>query len=46
MWRSVFGGELYKTNGSHGCVNTPTEAMEMIWNNFDIDTPVLVFNIP
>ena len=23
-WRSSFGGELYKTSGSHGCVNLPT----------------------
>ena len=23
-WRSEYGGEIYKTSGSHGCVNTPT----------------------
>ncbi|MBO5551734.1 MAG: L,D-transpeptidase, partial [Lachnospiraceae bacterium] len=22
-WRGSFGGEIYKTNGSHGCVNMP-----------------------
>jgi hypothetical protein len=22
-WRSTFGGEIYKTNGSHGCINLP-----------------------
>ncbi len=46
MWRSEFGGQRYLTNGSHGCVNTPTEAMEKIWNTFEIGTPVLVFNEP
>ena len=22
-WRSTFGGEIYKTSGSHGCINLP-----------------------
>ncbi len=46
MWRSAFGDELYLYGGSHGCVNTPTEAMEQIYNCAEIGTPVLVFNIP
>ena len=24
-WRKEFGGEIYKTDGSHGCINTPLE---------------------
>ena len=24
-WRSSFGGEIYKTDGSHGCVNLPKD---------------------
>lgn len=24
-WRSEFGGEIYKSNGSHGCVNLPPD---------------------
>ena len=46
MWRSVFGDQLYLTNGSHGCVNTPTEAMAQIFSRAEVGTPVLVFNVP
>ena len=45
-WRSAFGEKLYEYNGSHGCVNTPTEAMEQIYNCAEVGTPVVVFNIP
>jgi len=42
-WRSKFGGKYYLTNGSHGCVNTPTEPMELIHRTIEIGTPVLIF---
>jgi len=42
-WRSKFGGKLYKTNGSHGCVNTPTEPMKIIHETIEIGTPCLIF---
>ena len=32
-WRSKYGGEIYKTNGSHGCINTPKKAMKIIYEN-------------
>lgn len=41
-WRSEFGGEIYKTNGSHGCVNMPKEAAQIIFENSDNGTKVLV----
>ena len=25
-WRHEYGGQIYKTNGSHGCVNMPKAA--------------------
>ena len=31
-WRSSFGGNIYKTNGSHGCVNLPYKTAETIYN--------------
>ena len=31
-WRKKYGGEIWKTNGSHGCVNTPKDAVEDIFN--------------
>ena len=42
-WRSEYGGEIYKTNGSHGCVNTPTANAEKIFNAVEIGTPVIVY---
>lgn len=42
FWRSEFGGDIYKTNGSHGCVNMPHEAAQTLYNNIDANTRVLV----
>lgn len=42
-WRKEFGGEIYKTNGSHGCVNIPSEIMPSIYEEFEIGTPVIMF---
>ena len=30
-WQSKFGGELYKSRGSHGCVNLPHQTAETIY---------------
>lgn len=42
-WRSKFGGEIYKTNGSHGCINTPTSIMAQLYDLVEIGTPVIMF---
>ena len=44
-WRkkSEFGGETYKRNGSHGCVNMPDETTDIIFEQAEIGTPVLIF---
>jgi hypothetical protein len=42
-WRSKFGGEIYKKNGSHGCINIPRSVMQEIYENFEIGTPVIMF---
>lgn len=42
-WRSKFGGEIYQTNGSHGCINTPREAMEELFDMAEVGTPVVMF---
>ena len=42
-WRSEYGGDIYLTDGSHGCVNTPLEAMGMIYDNITIGTVVIVY---
>jgi len=42
-WRSSFGGAIYKTGGSHGCVNLPLSAAEQIYNIVEAGWPVIVF---
>lgn len=42
-WRNQFGGSIYKTNGSHGCVNTPYSAMKTIYETVRIGYPVVVY---
>ena len=42
-WRSVFGGEIYKTDGSHGCVNSPYSLAQTIYNNISVGTPVVCY---
>ncbi|MBO5094297.1 MAG: L,D-transpeptidase/peptidoglycan binding protein [Lachnospiraceae bacterium] len=42
-WRDEFGGEIYKTKGSHGCINTPEEAMAQLYERVEIGTPVVMF---
>lgn len=41
-WREEFGGDIYVTNGSHGCTNTPLEAMAAIYEKIEVGTPVIV----
>ena len=41
-WRSNFGGEIYKRNGSHGCVNVPPELMPALYAATPEGTPVWV----
>lgn len=42
-WRSSFGGEIYKDNGSHGCINTPKEAMFKLYDMVEEGTPVVIY---
>ncbi len=41
--RSSFGGDIYLTNGSHGCINTPYQAAKTIYENVTAGTPVIVY---
>lgn len=36
----------YENNGSHGCINTPRDAMEKIFNTVDIGYPVVIYFSP
>lgn len=42
-WRSSFGGDIYQGNGSHGCVNTPLDKVQVIYERTDFGTPVYVY---
>ncbi len=42
-WRSSFGGKIYRTNGSHGCINLPYNVAKKIFNNIEVNTPVVCY---
>ena len=42
-WRSKFGGTIYQTNGSHGCINTPRDIMVQLYESAEVGTPVVMF---
>ncbi len=41
--RVEYGGKIYQTSGSHGCINTPYEAVEEIFNTVEVGTMVVVY---
>ena len=42
-WRDTFGGTIYKTSGSHGCINVPPAFAEQLFNAVDKGTPVVAY---
>ena len=42
-WRGKFGGTIYKTNGSHGCINMPLNAAKTVYENVYKNIPILCF---
>lgn len=42
--RAYFGGSIYLTNGSHGCINTPYNMVQVIYNAVSVGTPVIVYD--
>lgn len=41
-WRSEFGGDIYKHNGSHGCVNLPSDVANSLYDMVSVGTMVVV----
>ena len=41
--RPSFGGSIYLTNGSHGCINCPPSLAKTIYNNIDTNTPIICY---
>lgn len=43
-WRNgKFGGEIYKSSGSHGCINVSEEAATKLYEMVDTGTPVIAY---
>lgn len=42
-WRTQFGSNIYLWEGSHGCVNTPYDKAQTIYQNVDVGCPVVVY---
>ena len=42
-WQSEFGGDVYKTKGSHGCVNLPSDQAEIIYHTIDSGYPIILY---
>lgn len=43
LWRHSFGGEIYKRNGSHGCVNAPYHLAQKIFENIEAGIPIIIY---
>lgn len=43
-WRGYFGGNEYRGNGSHGCVNLPIYAAEVLFRYVDKGFPVIIYD--
>jgi len=43
-WRSEFGGEIYKTDGSHGCVNAPYDVAKTVYDNINSGDYIICYN--
>lgn len=44
-WRTRFGGDIYKNNGSHGCVNLPPDKAKRIYETVEKGTPVICYRL-
>lgn len=42
-WRSSFGGSIYQSSGSHGCVNLPSDAARVIYENMEERMPIILY---
>ncbi len=45
-WRSEFGKEIYKTKGSHGCINMPPKNAKLMFENIKRGVAVVVYELP
>lgn len=43
-WRTEFGKDIYLTNGSHGCINSPFTLAQTIYENISAGVAVVCYN--
>lgn len=44
-WRTKFGKDIYKNNGSHGCINLPPQKAKIIYETVEKGTPVICYTL-
>ncbi|MCD7887309.1 MAG: L,D-transpeptidase/peptidoglycan binding protein [Clostridiales bacterium] len=42
-WRSSFGGNIYLTNGSHGCINVDASSATQLYSMLEVGPPVVAY---
>ena len=42
-WRDAFGGDIYLTSGSHGCINLPPDSAAVLYSIIDYGVPIVCF---
>lgn len=42
-WQPAYGGQLWQSIGSHGCINTPPGVMGQFYQMVAVGTPVVIF---
>ncbi|MBQ9828212.1 MAG: L,D-transpeptidase/peptidoglycan binding protein [Lachnospiraceae bacterium] len=42
-WVDKFGGDTYKWNGSHGCVNMPLDTISELFERVELGIPVVIY---
>jgi len=42
-WRNRFGGKIYLTSGSHGCINAPFHVAETLFKHISVGTPIVCY---
>ncbi len=45
-WRSSFGGNIYLTSGSHGCINLPLDKAKEIYQYMSENFPIICYYYP
>lgn len=43
-WRGSFGGAIFQTSGSHGCVNLPPDRAKILYGLVEKGMPVICYN--